>query len=104
MAKKKVKKGKTVRVSGAKRASKISRKKSSRPKKVVGTKGKVKIILKNLILFGVLFILSSILYRLSGTNEILSNFFWILALVTGGLAMAFVIAYFVSFFIKLFKK
>ena len=91
---------KTFRVKGTSRAS---RKKSNKSGRVDSKKRKVKIILKNLILFAVLFVLSVILKNIF-TDEILVNFFWILALVTGFITVAFVITYLVFFFSILFKK
>ena len=88
----------------SRRTSKDSRKKPNGSLRVVSTKRRVDIILKNLILFGVLFVLSVILYNFFNVDEILSNFFWILALITGFITVAFVITYFVFFFLRLFKK
>ena len=102
MAKKKAAKRKSKKVSRAKRTSK-----SSKAKSVSKTQGptekKFKLIRKNLILFAVLSILSSVLYYFSGTDEILSNFFWFLALIMGGITVAFVIAYLTLYFMKSLK-
>ena len=85
------------------RTVKNSRKKPARFARVVPTDKKVKVIVKNLILFGVLFVLSLLLYNVF-TDEILSNFFWILALLTGFIVVALVITYLVFFFLRVFKK
>jgi len=103
MVKKKVIKKKSKKISRVKRTSRSSKAKSA--SKTQGpTDKKFRIIKRNFILFGILFLLSSVLYRFSGANEILSNFFWILALVMGGVTAAFVIAYLVFYFMKSFKK
>ena len=100
---KKRSKSRSKRTYQVKRTSKDSQKKLNKSGRVDSKKRKVKIILKNLILFAVLFVLSVILKNIF-TDEILVNFFWILALVTGFITVAFVITYLVLFFSILFKK
>ncbi|MBT96993.1 MAG: hypothetical protein QF567_02285 [Candidatus Pacearchaeota archaeon] len=80
MAKKRVKKSRKVRKS-------VRKSKKSSPKK-----NKVGLVLKNLVLSIVLFVLSLFLYNVS-SNELLSNLFWILALITGFVSLAFLIAW-----------
>ena len=89
--------------SRSRRISGVSQEKSNKSGRVDSAKRKVKIILKNLVLFSVLFILSVIFYNVF-TDEILVNFFWILALITGFITVAFVIAYLIFFFLKMLKK
>ena len=100
---KKRSKSRSRKTSRVKRTSRSSRKKSNKFRRVDSKKRKVKIILKNLILFAVLFVISVIFYNVF-SDEILVNFFWILALITGFITVAFVIAYLVFFFSKLLKK
>ena len=104
MPRKRVKRKKSTRTSTVKRGVKTLRKKSSKPISIVPTRNKFRIIIKNLILFGVLFFLSVILYNFSGTDEILLNFFWFLALITGFVTVAFVITFFVFLFLKFLRK
>jgi len=86
------------------KAVKATRKKPVRSTRAVPTNKKVKIIVKNLILFGVLFVLSLLLYNTFTVNELLSDLFFISVLLTGVIEVALVIAYLVFFFLKLFKK
>ena len=83
---------------------KSSRKKAVRSARPVTADKKVKIIVKNLILFGILFVLSSLLYSTFTASELLSDLFGISALLTGFIAVALVIAYLVFFFSKVFKN
>jgi len=101
---KRTKKRKVTKVSSVKRASKTSRKKTFGSKKLAPTKNKFKIILKNLISFAVLFILSLIAYGFSSANTFLSDVFWFSALITGVITLAFIISYAVFFFLKVFSK
>jgi len=95
MPRKKAKRGKTVRA---------SRKRPTRSTRTVSKDKKVKLIVKNLILFGVLFVLSLLLYVTFTVNELLSDLFLISALLTGFIEVALVITYLVFFFLKSFKK
>ena len=71
----------------------------STQKRVVASKRKVNLVLKNLVIFAVLFAVSLGLYNVF-TNELLTNIFWMLALITGFVAVAFLISYLVLFFMK----
>jgi len=64
---------------------------------------KMNLALRKLILFAALFIISYILYGIS-SNELLSNVFWMLALITGFIALAFFIAWLVFIMIKVERK
>lgn len=109
MARKKVvkkrKARKPVRKVKIKRSNikKSVRKAVSTPKKVVASKRKFDLVLKNLVLFAILFVVSIGLYNVF-TDEILVSFFWILALITGFIAVAFLISYLILFFMKGFRK
>jgi len=65
--------------------------------------GRVNLIFKNLILFAILFIIFLVLYNVA-TDEVYKNLFWILAVLMGFVAVAFLIALLVFVFIKLFRK
>jgi|TARA_Y100000310_G_scaffold285257_1_gene308607 uncharacterized membrane protein len=97
MAKKKVKKSK------AKSSSRKTKRTISKTKKIVASKRKVSLALKNLILFTILSVLSfGLTYVFS--DEILVSFFWMTSLISGFVAVAFLISYLVLFFMKLLKK
>ena len=70
----------------------------------VGTYGKrVSLVLKNLVLFLVLFVLTVILGSLF-KGEILDDVFWILAILTGFISAALLIVLLVLLFIKAIKN
>jgi len=69
------------------------------PGKVIASKRKFGLVLKNLALFAVLFVVSFGLYNVL-TNEFLVNLFWMLALITGFISIAFLISYLILFFMK----
>ena len=87
-----------------KKIVKALRKKPVKSARIAPTNKKVKIIVKNLILFGVLFVLSLLLYTTFTSSGLLSDLFGILALLTGFIEVALVISYLVFFFLKVFKK
>lgn len=87
-----------------KKVAKIARKKVARFTKIVPVDKKVKIIVKNLIWFGTLFILSLLLYNFLIINEFISDLFFVSVLLTGFIEVSLVIAYLVFFFLKIFKK
>ena len=91
MAKKKVKKSRKVRRS------------ANKSKRASYKKNKVRLVLKNLFLFIVLFVLSLVLYNVS-SNELLSNLFWILALITRFVSVAFLIAWLVLIVLRYSNK
>ena len=96
-------------------AKKRGRKSSSRSRSVKGksTKSKkislpnyqrkVSLILRNLAISIILFISSWGLYYIF-TGELMRNFFWIVALITGFVSVALIIAYLVMLFYKLIGK
>ena len=70
----------------------------------VGTYSKrVSLVLKNLVLFLILFVLTVILGSLF-KGEILDNVFWILAILTGFISAALLIVLLVLLFIKAIKN
>jgi len=104
MVKKKVKKGKaksSLRNVKTKRTS--VKKPISKTKKIVASKRKIRLVLINLILFVILSVLSFGLKYIFN-DEILVNFFWMVSLITGFVAVAFLIVYLILFFMKGFRK
>ncbi len=81
------------------------RRRSSRSsgRKVVASKDKMKMILWNLILSVVLSIISAVLYRVV-SNELLKNFFWMLELIFGLVALAFLLVYVIFVVLRILKK
>lgn len=71
--------------------------------KISDYKRKTSLILRNLIIFVILFVLTLGLSYVS-SSEILTNLFWITALITGFVSVALVISYFIFLFFKLFGK
>ncbi len=84
------------KVSGAKKATKKS-------KKVRASKQKINLVLNNLILFAVLSLASFLLYRVS-SDELLINLFSLLAMVLGFVAGAFAIVLLIFFFMRIMNK
>tara|TARA_Y100000034_G_scaffold45400_1_gene55826 strand:- start:7797 stop:8051 length:255 start_codon:yes stop_codon:yes gene_type:complete len=78
-------------------------KKSRKVKRSSSKKNKIGLVLKNLFLFIILFVLSLVLYNAS-SNELLSNLFWILALITGFVSLAFLIAWLVFIILRYSNK
>ena len=60
-------------------------------------------VLGNLVLSAVLFIISLGLYFVT-SNEVLTNFFGILAIISGSVGLAFLIIYAVFLVLKIMKK
>tara|TARA_B100001971_G_C18220450_1_gene556769 strand:+ start:143 stop:457 length:315 start_codon:yes stop_codon:yes gene_type:complete len=104
MVKKKVKKGKAKSSLRNVKTKRTSVKKSiNKTKKVVASKRKVRLVSRNLILFAVLSVLFFGL-KYVFNDEILVDFFWMVSLVTGFVAVAFLIVYLILLFMKGFKK
>jgi len=72
-------------------------------KKVKANKQKINLVLKNLILFGILFLTSFLLYTIS-SDELLINLFSLLAIVFGFVVGAFLIILLIFFFMRLIRK
>lgn len=64
---------------------------------------RISIVLKNLVLFGVLFILSVAIGWVSA-NKIVDEVFYILAILTGFVAVAFIILLLILFFMRQIRK
>ena len=115
MAKRKAKKTKargkparkTVKRAGKSVAGKVASRMVSQDIPPASTGGpirrnRIRIITKNLILFGILFVLSVIIAMIS-SNEIVDQLFWILAILTAFVAVAFLIVL-LTFWFMGFKK
>ena len=72
-------------------------------KKVKANKQKINLVLKNLILFGILFLTSFLLYTIS-SDELLINLFSLLAIVFGFVVGEFLIILLIFFFMRLIRK
>jgi len=85
----------------------IKRKTAKKPvikkRKVRYSSRKIKLVLRNLFLFVVLFILSLILYSISGT-EFYKNLFLLIGVVFGFISLAFLIVLLVFVFLKFLNK
>lgn len=109
MAKKKVVRKKSKKKAAKKvvrRKSPVKRKtvrKNALPKKVRATKRKIGLVLKNLILFVILALISFLLYSVSG-KEVYQDFFYLLALILGFIALAFLIVLLILLFMRAFRK
>jgi len=91
----------------AKRKSRKVSRRSSRGKssgrKVISSSKKIGMILGNLALSAILFVISLGLYFVT-SNEVLNNFFGILAIIFGSIGLAFLIIYAVFLVLKIMKK
>lgn len=68
-------------------------------------KKKIEIVARNLILFTILFVAFFLLYQVTPSSKaIMSNLFWILALITGFVDLAFIIVGLVFLTLKYMKK
>lgn len=109
-AKKKIVK-KTVKKSVRKTAKKVEKvpekvvKKTAPARKpVVAQKGdRISIVLKNLFLFGALFIISVVVAWISN-NALVDQLFWILAILTAFVAVAFLIILLIFVFMRQIRK
>ena len=88
----------------------MKRKKASSKKTVSKSKNlvrsnhrKINLVLKNLVTFVILFVISLVLY-MGATKEIYINLFASLLILFGFISVAFLIALLVFVFLKLFKK
>ncbi|MCK4647404.1 hypothetical protein KAT24_00560 [Candidatus Pacearchaeota archaeon] len=92
-----------------KRGRKISKKVKKISKKNVkeglvrSTKRKMKLVLKNLILFTILTLASFLLYTFSN-NELFRSLFGLLAMILGFVGLAFLIVFLALWILKLMKK
>jgi len=102
VTKKKISKKRTVRSSGKRTALKRAVK-SKVTRKVVASKRKFRLVLVNLILFVGLSLISVLLYNIF-SDEILQSFFFMSTIITGFIAVAFLITYLVLLFMRWFSK
>ncbi len=86
-----------------KRHSRNSRRSVRSSRKVIASKDKMKMILWNLVLSVVLSIVSAVLYRVV-LNTLLKNFFWMLELIFGLVALAFLLIYAIFVVLRILKK
>ena len=103
MAKKSVRRASKKTVSRSRPAKKKPARKSMQRKSAGVKSRKLRIASRNLVMFVILFVLSLILYYASG-QEFYVNLFFMLSILFGFLAMAFLIAYLVLFFMKVMRK
>lgn len=92
-----------------KRGRKISnktkklRKKNVKSVRVRSSKRKIKLTLKNLILFAILTLISFLFYRFSN-NVLFRSLFGLLAMILGFVGLAFLIVFLALWILKLMKK
>ncbi len=104
MVKKKSVKKKSVRRKVKKRpVKKITRKTVKSKRMVRFSKKKINLVLKNLILFVILFTLSFVLYNVS-SQEMYTNLFLLLSIIFGFITIAFLIVLLIFLFLKVAKK
>ena len=83
--------------------TKIVRKKNVKSVRVRSSKKKIKLVLKNLILFAILTLVSFLLYIFSN-NELFRSLFQLLAMILGFVGLAFLIVLLALWILKLMKK
>lgn len=81
----------------------VTKRDSPSKKLIRSTQRKVSLVLKNLILFIILFVVSLVLYA-GASIEIYVNLFGILSIIFGFLALTFLIVFLIFVFMKVFKK
>jgi len=86
-----------------KRHSRSSRRGVSSSRKVVASKNKMKMILWNFILSVVLSIVSAVLFY-AVSNDFLKNFFEMLGIIFGLVALAFLLIYIIFVVLRILKK
>ena len=76
----------------------------NKPKKLVrSTKRKISLVLKNFVLFVVISLVSLALHSVSN-NDLFKNLFLLLVIISGFVAVAFLIVFLIFLFLKLMKK
>ena len=99
MVKRKVRKKRSVR----KVSPKVKRN-ISKPKRLVrASQRKISLAFKNLILFAVLSLISFLLYNFL-SNELFVNLFFLLAIILGFVAVAFLIVLLIFLVLRIMKK
>jgi len=97
--KKPIQKKTTKKISGKTKNVGVAKKKVTKK----SYKKKINLVLKNLIIFA-LFSILSIFLNLVFSNELLSNFFNLLAWISGFVVVAFLIVLLAFLFLKTFRK
>ena len=86
------------------RKSSRARSMSSKPeKRVIASDKKISLVVKNMVSFLILLVLSVGLYFVS-SSELWRNFFWITGLISGFVLISFLIVYLTLLFLKMFNK
>ena len=83
--------------------TKTVRKKNVKSVRVRSSKKKIKLVLKNLILFAILTLVCFLLYIFSN-NELFRSLFQLLAMILGFVGLAFLIVLLALWILKLMKK
>ena len=84
-------------------AKKVDVTKAKSKKLIIPSKKKINLVLRNLVLFVVISLVSFILYLVS-SKAMFKNLFSLLAMVFGFVSVAFLIVLLIFLFTKLFKK
>jgi len=105
---KKTSKKKAVKKKSVKKRRKSSpgvKKSSPKPvaRKIRATRTRINLVVKNLILFIVLTLISYILYAVS-TNELFDSFFYLLSMILGFVSLAFLISLLVLLILKAMRR
>jgi hypothetical protein len=100
MARKKVSKKK---VSKKKVSRKVALAKSTNKKRILVNPNKFRLVLKNLILFVILALISFVSYKVA-TNQMYIDFFLLLTWILGFIAVAFLISLLVLLFLRAIRK
>jgi hypothetical protein len=106
VAKKGVKrKGRKVsrKVSRTRTSSRVSSRVSSRSSGIIASTKKFNLVISNLILFAIIFVVSLGLYYVS-SNDFYANMFWMVALLTGFLSVAFLLVYLILLVMRYLGK
>ena len=82
---------------------KVSKKSSVKKENKKPSRKKISLVWKNLVLFGILFLASFMLYIVT-SNELLNDFFYLLSIVLGAITGAFILILLVFFVMKLMRK
>lgn len=86
------------------RKKRVKRKsKSAKSNLVRATKKKLSLVLRNMIMFLVLFVISFILYNVSG-KEFYQDLFFVLSMVFGFVSIALLIVLLILLFMRMLKK
>jgi hypothetical protein len=99
---------KGVKRKGRKVSRKVSRTRtssrvSSRSSGIIASTKKFNLVISNLILFAIIFVVSLGLYYVS-SNDFYANMFWMVALLTGFLSVAFLLVYLILLVMRYLGK